>query len=104
MKTDAQIVAVSWKLVRQRVWLLGRGDGGQRTIQMPAWAIIAVPGGGNVSICCIADLRRENRCTEDQVKLDAFSIFLRGITCSAEEGFVFSPPLGCGVLLWDACC
>lgn len=31
---------------------LGR-IGGQRTIQMPAWAIIAVPGGVIVSVCCM---------------------------------------------------
>lgn len=64
MKTDAQIVAVSWNPVRQRVRSLGKFDYGQRTIQMPAWAIIAVPGGGNVSICCVAYTRKENKCTE----------------------------------------
>ena len=57
MKTDAQIVAVSWYLVRQSS-VIGRGGVGQRTIQMPAWAIIAVPGGGNVSFCCIACMRK----------------------------------------------
>ena len=31
-----------------------RGGGySQRTIQMPAWAIIAVPGAVKVSICCL---------------------------------------------------
>ena len=48
MKTEAQIVAVSWKLVSQfkDLWR----SHGRQTIQMPAWAMIAVPGAVIVSI------------------------------------------------------
>lgn len=49
MKTEAQIVAVSWKLVSS-LKRFGR-SGGQRTIQMPAWAIIAVPRAVTFSVC-----------------------------------------------------
>lgn len=73
MKTEAQTVAVSWKLVSEVGGLTK--SRGQRTIQMPAWAIIAVPGGVRVSIC-MACLDRKSRCTEDEVELYAFSLFL----------------------------
>lgn len=50
--------------------------GGQQTIQIPAWAIIAVPGAVDVSMCCMAWVRGNSRCTEDEVKLYALSILL----------------------------
>ncbi len=57
MKTEAQIVAVSCG-GREEVswWMKGDWGGnfggeGRRTIQMPAWAIMAVPVGEGVSGC-----------------------------------------------------
>ena len=76
----------------------------QHTIQMPACAIMAVPGRVEVSIVCMACVRRNSRLTKDEVELNAFSVLLGGIACSTEKGLLFSPTLGCGVLLWDACC
>ena len=72
MNTEAQTVAVSWKLVRH-VEALVRSGGGQRTIQMPAWAIIAVPRAVNVNILLYG---MHERSTEDEVELNALSILL----------------------------
>ena len=48
----------------------------QRTIQMPACAIIAVPGTVKISILCMACMRRNSRFTKDKVELNAFSVLL----------------------------
>lgn len=49
---------------------------GQRTIQMPACAIIAVPGAVRVSNFCMMRVRKNSRCTEDEIELDAFPLLL----------------------------
>ena len=49
---------------------------GQRTIQMPACAIIAVPGAVRVSMLYAMYMRRNSKCTEDKIELYASSLLL----------------------------